>query len=188
MATKPDDVRPIDMQFKPGALRDILLADNPEIADWHKLIWIGGTIYRWSDKEPVVAFAEGFTRNTGYNDIVRHVKEANAGGSNWLSCSLSREATSEYGRYCYEVVLDQPHKKAIDANHAVKTLTKHLNPHMHQQEISVFKHITPTELVAVWVPIANPVMRHDKRILSSLLFEERYEKITREQFLKRGLG
>ncbi|PPT38375.1 hypothetical protein XabCFBP2524_06005 [Xanthomonas axonopodis pv. begoniae] len=147
------------------------------VADISKFIWIGGLIYRWSDKTPEIVFSRGWSRKTGYDDIVRHTQVEQGKGSNWLSCSLDREATQSYGKYCYEIMLTHPHTKAIDANEAVKVLSKHLNPHAQQQEISVYRTIRPDEILACWIPIENPVMKHDPNIANYLFFEERYERM-----------
>jgi hypothetical protein len=154
------------------------------VADISKFLWIGGLLYRWSDKAPEVVFSRGWTRKPGYDDNVAHTQVAQGKGSNWLSCSLDREATQSYGKYCYEIVLTHPHTKAIDANEAVKTLSRHLNPHAQQQEIAVYRSIRPDEILACWVPIENPVMKHDPKIADYLLFEEQYERVTNPAYWK----
>lgn len=171
----------------PHTTRDVLIqAGNQAIADFWAFIWVGGLLYKWSTKEPKLAFANGFRKINGHDDLVRHVTENQGKGSNFISCSLSRDATGDYGPYLYEIKLTHPHTKALDANAVVKTLTKHTNPFSHQQEVAIYKQILPTEVVATWLSLKNPVMRHDRRIYDGLLFEEERERVTREDFLKRA--
>lgn len=167
------------------ALRNAIRKESGDyLADHSRFLWVGGLLYRWSNKEPSVIFSRGWTRTDGYDDIVKHTQVDQGKGSNWLSCSLDREATKEYGKYCYEIMLTHPHTKAIDANEAVKVLTKHHNPFAHQKEISIYKQIRPDEIMACWVPLENPVMKHDENIVPYLLFEESYERVENPAYYK----
>lgn len=171
----------------PHSTRDVLvMAGNAAIADFWPFIWVGGTLYKWSKKEPKVALATGFKKDGGHDDLVRHVTEEQGRGSNFISCSLSRDATGDYGDFLYEIVLTHPHTKAMDANAVVKALTKHTNPFAHQQEVAIYKQILPTEIEAVWLRRENPQMKHDPKIYNGLLFEEARERVTRKDFLARA--
>lgn len=171
----------------PHTTRDVLImAGNHAIADYWPFIWVGGILYKWSNMEPRLAFAQGFKKIGGHDDLVRHVTAAQGAGSNFISCSLTRDATGDYGKYLYEIELTHPHTKALDANAMVKSISKHTNPFAHQQEVAIYKQILATELTAVWLRRAMPEMRHDPKIYSGLLFEEEYERVTRENFLARN--
>lgn len=170
----------------PHTTRDVLVqAGNAAIADFWPFIWVGGTLYKWSQKEPGLVFANGFRKIGGHDDLVRHVTEEQGRGSNFISCSLSRDATGDYGDFLYEIVLTHPHTKALDANEMVKKITKHTNPFSHQQEVAIYKQILPTEVVATWLRRPDPVIRHDEKIRPGLLFEEARERILRDDFLAR---
>lgn len=170
----------------PHTTRDVLIhAGNNAIADYWCFIWVGGLLYKWSTKEPKLAFTNGFKKINGHDDVVRHVTENQGKGSNFISCSLSRDATGDYGPYLYEIELTHPHTKALDANAAVKALSKHTNPFAHQQEVAIYKQILPTEVVATWALRDKPEMRHDPAIYDGLLFEEERERVTRKDFLAR---
>jgi hypothetical protein len=170
------------------ALRSAIRMESGDyLADAYKFLWMGGPLYRWSTKEPELIFKEGWTRQDGYDDIVKHTSVAQGKGSNWLSCSLSRTATQDYGTYCYEILLTHPHTKAIDANAMVKAMTKHLNPHFAQQEISVYKKIAASEVRGCWVPIpeAKRDITRDLALTSGhLFFEEEYEYVVNPGYVK----
>lgn len=158
------------------------------VADLWKYKWDGGFIlYRWDNSDPKHIFANGFTKDGGHDDLKKHLTEKGI-GSNYISCSMRMDRTMEYstlGR-CFEIELTHPHTKAFDANAAMKAISGKVNPFFGQCEISVYKKILPSEVVAVWLRIDNPKMKHDNSKYEDLLFAEQYERFTRSEYLARN--
>jgi ribosomal protein S18 acetylase RimI-like enzyme len=148
----------------------------------------GRTVYKTSLKDPTQVFNNGWNKNGGYDDIVRHVTVNQGVGSNWISTSKSITAAEglvgQYGDKIFEIELND--YQGVDADDAVHGLTGHHNPFQWQEEIAVYKIIRPEQVVAVW--LANPHPRV-YRVKRGGIWEDvqgvadRWIRITRQAYL-----
>jgi len=162
----------------------LILSGNAAVADFWPYVWNGSSLYKWSNNPPNSAFTAGFTKTGGHDDLIRHVKTDQGRGSNFLSCSTNRDATSNYGDFLYEISLLHSHTKAFSVNDLIRDITKHRNPFAEQEEIAIYKQILPKEVSAVWIKNDNPPdVRARALTQGQLLFSEEYNRVTRESFL-----
>lgn len=162
------------------------------IDDYLKFAYPGGTVYRTSNKEPENAFAGGWTRPPGYDDLCKHVDTDQGKGSNWVSTShdfgaacnlIPNWAGGNYGKYLYEVSLKG--NEGIYVNPTYQAIKKHRNPFAEQQEVAVYKTIAGARVEAVWVERDEPLEPAPDNPWADqfrLVFANSYQRFSEHEF------
>jgi hypothetical protein len=151
----------------------------PEL--YWRFIFPGGTVYRRTGTDPLLVFANGWTRD-GYDDLVRHTDTDQGIGSNWIATTKDLTGMDErYGTYAFEISLEW--HQGVVVNPAYQELTRHRNPHAEQNEVAVYGRIAGSQVTAVWVPKVPDVAKTTNPGRVGLVWADYYDRYTVQQYI-----